>query len=81
MHGSIFLHPESFARIDEFGNSMRQALRQFFAKRQAGFDGDPVVSAEPDNVDSYRRSGDDEYHALGKYLREHYWITQQGEAV
>ena len=31
--------------------------------------------------DVYRKTGDNDYHALGKFLRERYWVTPQGEAL
>ncbi|GAA0456591.1 MULTISPECIES: hypothetical protein [Sphingomonas] len=80
-NGSIFLHPETHARFEEFGEAMRQAFRHWSMNLQFRLDGNPLSKEEDDPVSLYRKDGDERYHTLAGYLRERYWITPEGEAL
>jgi len=80
-NGSIFLNPETHAKFEGFGNAMRKTFRRWTLNRQFRLDGDKVGRDANDPIEAYRENGDTEYQELGRYLRERYWITPQGQAV
>lgn len=81
-NGSIFLHPETHSKINDFGDPMRKAFHQWSLNVRFRADGDPIEKEQPDDpVKFYREKGNDLYEELARYLRERYWVTPQGEAV
>lgn len=80
--GSIFLHPETFSKFEDFAKPMRTAFNHFRIDVQMGIEYQISKSKDPNEpINLYRKEGDERYNALGKYLRERYWINAQGEAV
>lgn len=80
-NGSIFLHPDTHAKFEEYGDAMRKAFRRWSVNRQIKGDGDAALKSDDDPVEYYREHGNKLYEGLGRYLRERYWITPQGEPV
>jgi hypothetical protein len=82
LHGnSIFVHPDTYARFDNFSNSCREAYSWFRRGMQTGDEFRLEASAEDDPISRYRKSGTRDYDELGRYLRERYWINAEGNAV
>lgn len=80
-HGSIFLHPDTHAKFEEFGDALRKAFRRFSLNRRFKIDGDEIPKDKNDPVEHFREHGNKLYDDLARYLRERYWITPQGNAL
>ena len=80
-NGSIFLHPDTHAKFEEYGDMMRKAFRRWSVNRQIRGDGDVLPKSDDDPVEHYREHGSKLYEGLARYLRERYWITPQGDAL
>lgn len=77
--GSIYLHPETFERIDEFGKRLAMAFHHHKVDleipRQPG---DPVRNSA---ADSFRENGETWFKNLGDYLRNKYWGEASGGSI
>lgn len=78
---SIFLHPDTHTRLEGLVSPMRKATRLFTIMAQSGDEFRSANGEEEDDVQVYRKIGEDLYGDVARYLRERYWIKADGEAV
>ncbi|RYZ91039.1 MAG: hypothetical protein EOP06_07245 [Proteobacteria bacterium] len=70
---SIFIHPATHTKFEEFARHFRSAYGQFKSNMQMG-DDFRLADAKPDDpANFYRENGERLYEELGRYLRERYW--------
>ena len=78
---SIFVHPETFSKFQEFADALHGAFNRFKVNMQMGDDYRRHEEEKDNPVDLYREKGSALYDDLASYLRERYWITAEGKAV
>lgn len=69
----IFLHPETFEKLDEFAAPLRKAFNRFRVDMQTGDEYRIPKEGEPDPVGDFRDNGGKAYDALARYMRARFW--------
>lgn len=77
---SIFVHPDTHTKFNDFSEPLLLAYHRFRINMQMG-DDYRMPNEKDDPAEYYRENGERLYNKLGQYLRERYWINAEGEAV
>lgn len=73
LNNSIFLHPDTYKRLEEFADLLRDSYQEFRLNLQIQKDG-VARNVSHESVENYRTNGIHHYESLAAYLRERYWI-------
>ncbi|GEM_PF-2273466 len=78
---SIYIHPDTFPKIDAFANRIWDVLTTWRLYAQMRAEGDPIekVDKSTDPIELYRKDGQDAFDELGNYLRARYWTDTNEE--
>lgn len=70
---SVFLHPDTAAKIEEFADMMRKAFSRWRMNMTMGDEFKDDYSDKDSPISVYREKGDTAYEELATYLRQRFW--------